>query len=223
MDNISKIFTGEKTQPNLAVYEKQIGMDLIISNSAKKKFKEYRDLFPVWLDTYNAKGDPTITSEYEIVYCAVDHPYWVHGYYSVEQIIRWLTNPNVSLYDIFKENYPDPRKFTGEKTPDNLSVYEAQIGMKELIKKYRVKRRHAKGKWYKGLYPEWLDEDKTNKSGAKFVTNYDMAYWIEYGDHSICAWFSVEEITRWLTTPELQLATIYFTSPNAMIITKKYK
>ncbi len=55
------------------------------------------------------------------------------------------------------------------------------------------------------LSPRWIDVAGEVK---KIKTEYEIAYWVNYGDDNTYGWFSVEQIIEWLTTPNLQLSEL---------------
>lgn len=40
------------------------------------------------------------------------------------------------------------------------------------------------------------------------ISKYDFLYWVNYGDHSVYGWFTVEQIQRWLSNCRVLLADI---------------
>jgi hypothetical protein len=86
-----------------------------------------------------------------------------------------------------------------------LEKYELQIGLwklKEEQLQLRGQTNGAKGKYWMALSPKWIDEER--KKATK--TEYEIAYWVNYGDDNTYGWFTVEQIIKWLTTPELKLS-----------------
>lgn len=82
-----------------------------------------------------------------------------------------------------------------------------QIGLWKLKEEQLQLRRQTngtKGKYWMALSPKWIDEDR--KKTTK--TEYEIGYWVNYGDNNTYGWFTVEQIIKWLTTPELQLSEL---------------
>jgi len=87
--------------------------------------------------------------------------------------------------------------------------YEEKIGMKEIIKKYGNKNGN---KYFLACSPKWIDYDNVDareKTKTELKTEYDIRYWINYSDDdNNFGWYTVEEIRKWLTTPNLHLVQI---------------
>ncbi len=95
-----------------------------------------------------------------------------------------------------------------EKNDENLVKYEKQIGVWKLKEEQLLLRRNSKGKlgkYWMALSPRWIDVAGEVK---KIKTEYEIAYWVNYGDDNTYGWFSVEQIIEWLTTPNLQLSEL---------------
>lgn len=100
-----------------------------------------------------------------------------------------------------------PKAFNYELTPENAKKYEIQIGMAKLKEEQLIIRRNSngkKGKYWLACSPRWIDEPIQKKMG----TEYLIAYWVNYGDDETYGLFTVEQIKKWLTTPDLKLHTI---------------
>jgi hypothetical protein len=134
--------------------------------------------------------------------------------FSVEQIKNYLTKQRdlqSALRNLTEENLmavnPIDTKASFEKNDDNLHLYEKQIGTHDLKEEQELLQRATGGKQGKewlALNPKWIPREiKENMD-----TKYEIAYWVNYGDGSTFGWFSVEQIIKWLTTPELQLHTL---------------
>jgi hypothetical protein len=55
------------------------------------------------------------------------------------------------------------------------------------------------------LSPKWIDNDEIKK---KVNTEFEIRYWVNYGDDDVYGWFTVEQIKQWLTTPDLKLRSL---------------
>lgn len=92
------------------------------------------------------------------------------------------------------------------KNEENLLKYEQIIGMKKLKEEQRTLHRNTNGK--KGRYwlacsPKWI-----KSSVIKNNTDYEIRYWINYGDDNTYGWFTVEEIKKWFDNPNINLHEI---------------
>ncbi len=93
-----------------------------------------------------------------------------------------------------------------EKNEENLKKYEIQIGIAKLIEEQLLLRKESngeKGKRWVVLSPKWMISSPTERD-----TEYEIGYWVNYGDNNTYGWFTVEQIIKWLTTPDLQLHTL---------------
>lgn len=93
-----------------------------------------------------------------------------------------------------------------DKSAKDLIKYEEKIGMTKLKKKAK-----EKGKYWTALSPKWICyEDSIERKELKKArdTNFDIMYWVNYGDNETYGWFSVEKIKQWLSTSDLKLITI---------------
>jgi len=102
----------------------------------------------------------------------------------------------------------EPTSLNFEKTSDNLSKYEMKIGLAKLKEEQQTIYRNSngtKGKYWMALSPKWIDSDKWKE---QLKTEFDIAYWVNYGDDDVYGWFSVEQIKQWLSTPDLKLKTL---------------
>lgn len=100
-----------------------------------------------------------------------------------------------------------PTSFNFERTPQNAEKYEAHIGLAKLKEEQRTIYRNSngkKGKYWMALSPKWIDEER--KQQVK--TEFEIMYWVNYGDDETYGWFTVEQIKKWLTTPDLKLHTL---------------
>lgn len=94
-----------------------------------------------------------------------------------------------------------------QKDEDTLIKYEAKIGLHRLKEEQITiySNSHGKkGKYWMALSPKWADAQHK----SKLKTEFEIAYWVNYGDDETYGWFSVEEIKKWLTNPDLKLSTI---------------
>jgi hypothetical protein len=90
--------------------------------------------------------------------------------------------------------------------------YEVKIGMKKIIEKYGNKKGYQGDKYFMACSPKWIDYDDVEnreEQKKKYNTKYDIIYWINYSDNdNNYGWYTVEEIKKWLTTPDLHLIDI---------------
>jgi hypothetical protein len=90
--------------------------------------------------------------------------------------------------------------------------YEKKIGMKKVIEKYGNKKGYQGDKYFMACSPKWIDYDDVEnreEQKKKYNTKYDIIYWINYSDNdNNYGWYTVEEIKKWLTTPNLHLIDI---------------
>jgi len=120
---------------------------------------------------------------------------------NLEETIAEITNDAI----VGCNQYPKSIHF--ERNEDNLKKYEMQIGLWKLKGEQLQLRRQTngtKGKYWMALSPKWIDDNK--KEATK--TEYEISYWVNYGDNNTYGWFTVEQIIKWLTTPELQLSEL---------------
>lgn len=120
---------------------------------------------------------------------------------NLEEAISGMTNDAI----VDCNQYPKSIHF--ERNEDNLKKYEMQIGLWKLKEEQLQLRRQtqgAKGKYWMALSPKWIDEDR--KKALK--TEYEIAYWVNYGDNDTYGMFTVEQIIKWLTTTDLKLSEI---------------
>lgn len=120
---------------------------------------------------------------------------------NLEEAIAEITNESI----IGCNQYSKSIHF--ERNKDNLKTYEMQIGLWKLKEEQIQLRRQTngnKGKYWMALSPKWIDEER--KKATK--TEYEIDYWVNYGDNNTYGWFTVEQIIKWLTTPELQLSEL---------------
>lgn len=95
-----------------------------------------------------------------------------------------------------------------ERNEENLEKYETKIGMSRIKEEQKTIRRNSngsKGKYWMALSPKWIDNENWKK---RLKTKFEIAYWVNYGDDEVYGWFSVEQIKKWLTTPDLKLHTL---------------
>lgn len=121
---------------------------------------------------------------------------------SIEEAISNLSEQQIvkSIKDFTSLNF--------ERTKKNIEKYEMAIGLSKIKDHQSTLYRNtkgAKGKYWLALSPKWIDDEKIK---IEFNTEYEIAYWVNYGDNETYGWFSVEQIKKWLTTPGLKLSTI---------------
>lgn len=94
-----------------------------------------------------------------------------------------------------------------ERNKENLQKYEMKIGLYHLKEEQLTIRRNTNskdGKYWMACSPRWIDKE----SKGRLNTEFDIAYWVNYGDDETYGLFTVEQIKQWLTTPGLKLHTI---------------
>lgn len=122
-----------------------------------------------------------------------------------------------SLSILIKSNLPDEviesLAYVDNKALD-LLTYEAKIGLTKLKEeKYRSVHNsefdETKHKYWMALSPKWINYKGENEGAkSKNKTEYDIMYWVNYGDDDVYGWFTVEQIKQWLETPNLKLRTL---------------
>lgn len=93
------------------------------------------------------------------------------------------------------------------RTKENLAKYEMKIGLYKLKEEQQTLYRNTngkRGKYWMACSPQWIDED----AKIRVNTQYEIAYWVNYGDDETYGMFTVEQIKQWLTTPGLLLHTL---------------
>jgi hypothetical protein len=121
-----------------------------------------------------------------------------------------------SLCILIKDRVPqeavDQMAYVDNKARD-LVEYENKIGLTKLKEKV-FKSRYSndfdakKHKYWMALSPNWINYKNENpEAKKKSNTEYDIKYWVNYGDDETYGWFTVEQIKQWLETPELKLSS----------------
>lgn len=116
------------------------------------------------------------------------------------EAIGGLSEHNITICN----NYPT--SFNYEKNENNLEKYETQIGLKKLKDEQLSICRNSngsKGKYWMALSPKWIDKGTNERK-----TDFEIMYWVNYGDNKTYGWFTVEQIKEWLTNPDLKLAQL---------------
>jgi len=124
--------------------------------------------------------------------------------FTIEQIINYLLTKG-SLNEAISQMTADEihncnthsKAFTLEKNDENLKIYEKEIGLADLKRYQQELYRESngtKGKYWMELSPKWILEPKD------LDTNYEIGYWVNYGDDNTYGFFTVEKIIKWLTT-----------------------
>jgi hypothetical protein len=93
--------------------------------------------------------------------------------------------------------------YAGDKEYFDREDYEEEIGMKKIIEKYGNKNGYHGLHYFMACSPKWIsysDTEAREVQRAKYGTQYDIMYWVNYSDdeHNY-GWFTVEEIREWLT------------------------
>jgi hypothetical protein len=135
--------------------------------------------------------------------------------FSIEEIKNYLAKHQTmqsAIGQLTEENIvvcnPIETKSKLQKTESNLEKYEVQIGMSQLKEHHLQLRRNSSGKEGKKWMAcnlKWIEEKGLKD---RLETEYDAAYWVNYGDDNTFGWFSIEQIKLWLSTPELELHTL---------------
>jgi hypothetical protein len=95
-----------------------------------------------------------------------------------------------------------------QKNEENLVKYEMSIGLHKIKEKQRsiyINSNRTKGKYWMALSPKWISNNEIKK---KLNTEFEIRYWVNYGDNDVYGWFTVEQIKQWLTTPDLKLRSL---------------
>src|SRR5690349_15623246 len=102
----------------------------------------------------------------------------------LESAISEISNESISACN----QYPSSVHF--KRTPENLEKYEKQIGLFKLKQEQMQLRKQSdgeEGKYWLALSPKWIN--KIRKKELK--TEYEIAYWVNYGDNNTYGWFTV--------------------------------
>jgi hypothetical protein len=122
-----------------------------------------------------------------------------------------------SLCILIKDRVPqeavDSMAYVDNKAKD-LVEYENKIGISKLKEKV-FKSVHnndfdsTKHKYWMALSPRWINYNNENpETKKKDNTEYDIAYWVNYGDNETYGWFTVEQIKQWLENQDVKLASL---------------
>jgi hypothetical protein len=121
-----------------------------------------------------------------------------------------------SLCILIKDRVPqeavDQMAYVDNKAKD-LVKYEEKIGIaklkeKKFMSKYNDEFDKTKHKYWMALSPSWINYKNENpEAKTNNKTEYDIKYWVNYGDDETYGWFTVEQIKQWLETPELKLSS----------------
>ena len=119
-----------------------------------------------------------------------------------------------SLCILIKDSIPqeaiDQMAYVDNKGLD-LVKYEEKIGITKLkektyLSKYDKNFDESKHKYWMALSPSWINyKNQTPETKEKKETEYDIVYWVNYGDDETYGWFTVEQIKQWLENPKLKL------------------
>jgi hypothetical protein len=132
--------------------------------------------------------------------------------YTIEDFKKYL-NTQVDL-SIAISNLSDEsiRKIINWHAPDlvddiDIEEYEKQIGLYDMKNEqlnlwYKTKGKN--GKYWLACSPKLIDKERKDN----FETAYKIYYWVNYGDDETYGAFTVEQIIKWLTTPNLKLCTL---------------
>lgn len=122
-----------------------------------------------------------------------------------------------SLCILIKDRIPEETlekmRYVDQQALD-LIAYEENIGIAKLktdkfYSCYNNDFDKTKHKYWMALSPRWINYQNENpQAKVKANTEYDIQYWVNYGDNETYGWFTVEQIKQWLETPELRLKTL---------------
>lgn len=102
--------------------------------------------------------------------------------------------------------------YYGDKEYYDLEEYEEKINMKKIIADFGNKNGYHGDKYFCACSPKWINYHNANvrnENKLKNNTNYDIIYWVNYSDDdNNYGWYCVEEILKWLTTPNLRLINL---------------
>lgn len=120
---------------------------------------------------------------------------------------------SVLIKDRIPNEVVEQMNYVDNKAGD-LVKYEMEIGVKQLKdEKYKYYGSNdfdeAKHKYWMACSPNWINYKNENpEAREKNNTQYDIMYWVNYGDNDVYGWFTVEQIIQWLETPHLKLKDI---------------
>lgn len=93
--------------------------------------------------------------------------------------------------------------YNADKEYYDREDYEEKIGMKKIIDKFGNKNGYQGLHYFMACSPKWISYDNAEareEQKAKYGTQYDIMYWVNYSDDdNNFGWFTVEEIREWLT------------------------
>jgi len=122
-----------------------------------------------------------------------------------------------SLCILIKDRVPqeavDQMVYADNKAKD-LIKYEEKIGITKLKNKvfksvYSNDFDINKHKYWMALSPKWINyKNECPENKEKNKTEYDIKYWVNYGDNETYGWFTVEQIKKWLENPKVRLKTL---------------
>lgn len=122
-----------------------------------------------------------------------------------------------SLCILIKDRIPqeavDQMAYVDNKAID-LKKYEDEIGMTKLKEKkfnsvYSRDFDDKKHKYWMALSPSWINYKNENPQlKEKFKTQFDIRYWVNYGDNETYGWFTVEQIKQWLENQDVKLCSL---------------
>ncbi len=135
--------------------------------------------------------------------------------FTIEEIKNYLVTKGTitdALSSLSEQNIveciKDPLSLNFVKNEENIEKYEMKIGLWQLKDEQRTIYRNSngtKGKYWMALSPKWIENPERKE---RLKTEFDIAYWVNYGDNEVYGWFTVEQIKQWLTTPNLKLSEL---------------
>ncbi len=122
-----------------------------------------------------------------------------------------------SLCILIKDRIPqeavDQMAYVDNKAID-LKKYEDEIGITKLkeqkyMSKYSSDFDKKKHKYWMALSPSWINYKNENPDVKKrYNTEYNIKYWVNYGDDETYGWFTVEQIKQWLENQNVKLCSL---------------
>ena len=124
-----------------------------------------------------------------------------------------FSNPSLSI--LIGSRLPKEitdQMYAVDKEAVDLVEYEKEIGVAKLKETNANKAGYKGNKYYCACSPRWInyqDAEDREKQKASWKTKYDIMYWVNYSDDDDnYGWYIVEDIIKWLSTPELKLKSL---------------
>ena len=134
----------------------------------------------------------------------------------IKDYLKTQTNLNDAINNLTEEsvissinidNFLSSLPVTDKRTFFMLEKYEELIGMKKRITEQLNFFSHTKGvlgRYWLVCKPKWIG----NQTKSIMKTDYDISYWINYGDGNTYGYFSVEQLLHWFDNPNIKLYEI---------------